>query len=736
MIVPAPPLESMPPPKLGRLNARQSADLRRSGLRDETIRAAGFRHIKGEAVRGVLGWSPKSGIWGDCLYIPYRDANGNETGFGRVKPDFPRIDDKGRKVKYETARQAGNKAYFPPGFAAAFKTAKTVVVSEGEKKCLSATQAGFCCVGLAGVWCFQPKRLRNEAGKPYGERRLLPELAALNWKGKTVVIAFDSDATEKDAVRLAEFRLAELLGELGADIRVARIPAVVAGGKTGVDDFLVHHGDDGPARLREVLDAAHKPKMPKMGPMDLARLLIVQRFTCKGGMTLRRWQAQFWRYDGRRYVVVSEEAMTNAVLRWLDQHGFTAEPIMATKVVKALGALCEIPESRPAPCWLDGEDHGDGWVSFANGLYRIGDPANVLTQPHSPKWFTPWSLDYDFDAAAGSPSWLAFLNEVFDGDAERIDLLQRWFGYLLASDTSFQKILFLVGPPRAGKGTITRTLIAMLGRENAATPTLTAIASRFGLANLIGSTAAIICDAHLGRHTDGAIAAERLKSISGEDPQDVDRKHLPELKGVRLPTRFVLACNEIAGFVDPSGALADRLCVLPFFNCYLGREDLTLESRLMRELPGIVNWALVGLARLRAAGRFNKPEKGEEIASGFRRLASPVHAFMEDCVERHSEFSESCVDVFTAWAGWCAANGHKAGSDARFGERLRSVDPAIRRARPKVEGVRTYVYEGLKLSPEGWENYTEEMKRRTRTALGPDADRTRTGGEIEGGNGQ
>ena len=43
------------------------------------------------------------------------------------------------------------------------------------------------------------------------------------WKGRPVVIAFDSDAGSKPEVRRAEYKLAEVLGAAGARVRVLRL---------------------------------------------------------------------------------------------------------------------------------------------------------------------------------------------------------------------------------------------------------------------------------------------------------------------------------------------------------------------------------------------------------------------------------------------------------------------------------------------------------------------------------
>ncbi len=686
------------------LDERHIADLRKSGLNDQTILAAGLRSDRDQSITEILGWRPKAHSWDAGLVFPFRNADGADSGYARVKLDHPRPASDGKPIKYESPRKLQNRAYFAPQFAEMFAQSQVVLVTEGEKKTLAAWQASFCCIGLVGVWGFQNKRLRDDRGRAFGLRQLISDLAGLAWREKTVVIVFDSDVAGRPDLQLAEYRLAELLIAKGATVRVVRLPQV-GKGKTGLDDFLVHHHAAGPTELQKLIDTAEEPHMPKVsGPMDIAKILVDEAFTSVTGLRMRYWREDFWVFKKRCYELVTESELTARILRWLDKRGFDARPRNAADILKCLCALSVVSFDREMPCWLDGEDHGDAWVSFANGLFRIGDPTNIQSMKHTARYFSPWALGYAFNTKADCPTWLTFLADALDGDPERIDLLQRWFGLLLTSDTSFQKLLLLIGPPRAGKGTVVRIIGAMMGRANCASPTMTSLATRFGLSTLLTKSVAVMPDAHIGKHVDAIRVAEVLKSVVGEDPQDIDRKYRDPLTSVRLPTRFVVSCNELAHFTDPSGALAARLSVIPFFNSYLGREDRSLERRLHAELSGIVNWAIVGLARLRAEGRLNIPSRSQSIHDNFKRLSSPVAAFVDDCLELHPTFSETTADVYAAYVGWCKTHGHAPGSDARLGERLRSVNAAIERTRPRLEdGTRPYRYDGIRLTPGGRE---------------------------------
>jgi putative DNA primase/helicase len=163
--------------------------------------------------------------------------------------------------------------------------------------------------------------------------------------------------------------------------------------------------------------------------------------------------------------------------------------------------------------------------------------------------------------------------------------------------------MWLVGLIRSGKGTILRILNALIGEDNAATPTLDHLGTNFGLQPLIGKTAAIIGDARIDERTNMAAMVSRLLGISGQDKQTIDRKRMPPWVGY-LSTRFTIACNVIPEFKDSSDALMKRIILLSFRQSFCGREDIDLEKRLLGELPGILRWAIDGWHRLQQRGHF------------------------------------------------------------------------------------------------------------------------------------
>ena len=225
-------------------------DLYGSGLSEATVKAAGFRSAASEDVRRIL----KRQDVGAALEIPYPVLNG-QAPFYRFKPDQPPEDGRGRPCKYLTAANAGNRLYIPANLPAntLSDTACPLLITEGEKKALKATQEGFPCIGLAGVWCWKGK---DKAGQSVP----LPEFEQIAWQGRPVFIVYDSDVSTKLEVQRAEAALAKYLQGRGAQVYVVRLPEGETEGKVGLDDFLVEWGDQGPAQLQVLLDKVRSVK--------------------------------------------------------------------------------------------------------------------------------------------------------------------------------------------------------------------------------------------------------------------------------------------------------------------------------------------------------------------------------------------------------------------------------------------------------------------------------------------
>ena len=450
------------------------------------------------------------------------------------------------------------------------------------------------------------------------------------------------------------------------------------------------------------------PTIDPRDQLDIAQTFYEHCFTSPDGGTLIHHQSMWNHWTGKRYEVTSDDDLKAKLWKWLSTCSFFKKDKLAAfqpsrnivaGVMDALKAVANQSSTLESPGWLS--NGPSQIIAFENGLLDVDKfltSGNTDIWLHTPQWFSPNCLPHRFEPNAECPVWLSFLHEVFDGDRERIEALQQWFGYNLISDNRQHKIALLIGPPRSGKGTTLAVMSAMLGKHNISNSSLAALGGRFGLEPLVGRLAALIDEGHLGKFSDTSLILERLKAISGGSEQTVDRKGVTALSSVALKVRFTIAVNEIPRLSDSSAAMRSRLLVIPFFNTYEGKEDVGLVDRLLAEMEGITNWALAGLRDLKAKGRFNNPSAGEKILRDFVYLSSPVKAFLDECCEVEATATVRRREIQLAWSEWCEENGHVPGSIADFGRKLRAVIPKIGDEYRRDTRSRDRWYLGLKLN--------------------------------------
>jgi len=209
------------------LHPEHLADLRKSGLTDETILAAGLYSIRPSDLAKLVGFNPL-GVQ-SALCFPYQ-GNG---GHFRVKVFPPYKDRNGHTVKYLQRRGSDVQLYIHCDVQAALKDPTIPLsITEGEKKALALTQAGRPCIGLGGLWSW----MRD--GKP------IPGLDAIAWAGRAVTLYPDSDVWMRPDLMQAVYALMRELVARGATVSIAIIPGS-EGGKVGIDDFLVERSRGG-----------------------------------------------------------------------------------------------------------------------------------------------------------------------------------------------------------------------------------------------------------------------------------------------------------------------------------------------------------------------------------------------------------------------------------------------------------------------------------------------------------
>lgn len=224
------------------------ADARRLGMEPLTAAQCAARGHWSGAKPHAAGFAlPYHDPWTGA---PMTNADGSPSVRARCLTDskYPATDKKPRRFdKYTQSFGSLPHAYFPAltDWPSVLTEPRALIITEGELKAACATKRGFPTIGLGGVWSFMSKKHRFVG--------FLPELERVVWEGRRVMIAFDSDVTEKPDVQRAMAALTARLVHRGALPHCVSIPGD-GDRKVGLDDFIIAHGTDAFKKL--LMDAA------------------------------------------------------------------------------------------------------------------------------------------------------------------------------------------------------------------------------------------------------------------------------------------------------------------------------------------------------------------------------------------------------------------------------------------------------------------------------------------------
>ncbi len=475
------------------------------------------------------------------------------------------------------------------------------------------------------------------------------------------------------------------------------------------------------------------PELPGRDPDHSRRLaeLFLMGYCNKNKLTLRLWNDVFYVWKSYYWKERKTNPVKRDVVNFVEKEfqriykfelqQFQANPNaikppkqrdattkLNANVFQHVQAICGLSDDIPAPSWINPDLECPvnplDVIATPSGLVKINEyitgRADTII-PNTPDFFNHNAIDYAVSFDAPEPArWLQFLDEVWTHDSDSKALLQEWFGYLLTSDTSLQKMLLLLGAPGCGKGTILRVIKHAIGAGNCCSPSFSSLSEPRGLASLLEKSVALIGDARITKNTDTGILTERLLSISGEDSVPVDRKWHPEIS-VKLNTRIVISTNKIPRLEDTSGAFQRRFSILRFTRKFTDVADSNLEEKLKVELPGIFNWAIEGLARLRERGRFTVPKSSETASRLMSDLGSNLKSFLQEECVIGPECEVERRAVFERWKEWCEENNVKdVGTANQFGVSLFEALPSLETFRRRIAGKHVWHYRGVGMKTE------------------------------------
>ena len=354
-------------------------------------------------------------------------------------------------------------------------------------------------------------------------------------------------------------------------------------------------------------------------------------------------------------------------------------------------------------------------IVFRNGIYHV---LENRFEALSPDIFITSTLPYDYSPNSDCPLWLWFVNDIFDGDEECVDLLQEWFGYNLIASNHMEQMMFLFGVPGSGKSTTADVLEALLGQDRYYAVDIEQFTSHFGLECLLGKYALIINDdSEIDRNKLNKIL-NRFKRITGQDTMNINRKYRTPIN-IKPTWRITYVGNTMPEFNDEPQALLRRMNLLYFPNNYYQTDngpDRTLKNRLAKEAPGIAIWAIEGLKRLFKNDFFTQPRVSIKHIQEFNLLINPLRAMVNECCKIYVDPSERINHqtprdwLFELHKVWYEENNLKSLGKASFGMKFHHLGLSVQKRQMMRQGERLCVYEGLEILPSVFKKYLGGLK--------------------------
>jgi P4 family phage/plasmid primase-like protien len=356
-----------------------------------------------------------------------------------------------------------------------------------------------------------------------------------------------------------------------------------------------------------------------------------------------------------------------------------------------------------------------GFLVVANGLLDIRDAELPVFGPFDPSVRLTFKLPTPYVPGAECPRFREFLAQI-QPDASARDLLQELLGYCLMPGNPHKLAAFWVGKPDTGKSTLQAIFRGVLGPKNVTALSLQSLAdSRFAAAGLFGKLANI--------HGDLPVKVIReigvFKTLTGgTDEVPAERKFEHPFSFVN-PAKLFFSANEMPPVPLADDAFYGRWLILNFdHQVPRDRADPELARRtLEEESPGLLNWALDGLARLAARGRFDLPASAEENRRTWRQKSDSLAWFVDQMLVADPVGRMRKAELYAAYTDFCDEREvEHVKTPGQVSRELPDLFPGVTAAVDKPDGrggesVRTWHGVRLRDSPGGAARSVESVER-------------------------
>lgn len=285
-----------------------------------------------------------------------------------------------------------------------------------------------------------------------------------------------------------------------------------------------------------------------------------------------------------------------------------------------------------------------------------------------------------------APSWENFLSEIFDGDSELIDFIQRVFGYSITGWQREHIFVVLHGEGRNGKSTLVETIRYVLGPL--ALPIQSELLLDQGrvrsssgpspdLFALLGIRFAIASESDQGRRA----AHSKIKWLTGGEmivARDIQSKQI-----YFEPTHHLFLVTNHRPGADPTDyGFWERMRLIPFNLAFVDRDPEQkherrskpdLRERLKAEASGILAWLVRGCLAYQDRG-LKAPKIVTDATLEYRRSEDILSDFLAQRIIKEDLARTSAKDVYDEFCDFFKENISEKTviSQKRFGELMKN----------------------------------------------------------------
>ena len=549
--------------------------------------------------------------------------------------------------------------------------ARTVLVVEGERAADAAANVGLVAVSNA-----------------FGAGKWTEAHAALFPSGTVVGILPDND----EPGRAHAQTVARTLTAHGCDARIVTLPGLpekgdiceyLAAGGTR-DDVLVMV--DRAPTWRPPAEAATKIEEKPEADEDLAYTDMgnAARFARDHGDRIAHcaalggwlvWDGRRWRRDalGHAHECAKKTARTmlkEAVAIEDDKERRAAvSAAMSCQNAAKLRAMLQLAETDPRIAAEESAfDTRLDLLNVENGMIHL-QTGELL--PHDPAVRCTQLAPVRYDPSAKAPVFAAFIDRIFQHNADLIAYVQKALGYSILGTPRLRALFICYGSGANGKSTLMNAMADTLGDYANDTPTEALLRKRNGteatndIARLRGARFVAADESDPGRKLD----VGKIKRLTGGESVPV-RFLYQEFFSFTPRFTLWLSTNYRPEVPPEDDAIWDRLKLIPFLERIPEEEwDLDLRDKLRAEAPAILAWLVRGALAFRAEGLAATATVARATGQ-YRKDNDQIGAFLEERTVKLDGARIGKGELYNAYLEWAEAAGEEPETQKAFGLRV------------------------------------------------------------------